>query len=168
MKVLAWLTEGTWEACVDVARSYAGHEFTLLYVTDSGTAAALNAPAGLLGRSARPADALLTEAGQALLDAAADRLGHPAERVTRLGMPEREVVTRCADADLLILARDGDHTRLGPKSLGRATRFVVDHAPCQVLLVWPDAPPRLATIPPPPSHPGHHPPPHPPHDQWPH
>ena len=44
--------------------------------------------------------------------------------------------------DLLVLARDGDHSRLGPHSLGPAARFVVDHAPCRVLLVWADAPPR--------------------------
>src|SRR5487761_314466 len=49
----------------------------------------------------------------------------------RRGRLEREVAA--ADgADLLILARDGDRTRLGPKSLGPASRFVVDHAPCPV------------------------------------
>jgi hypothetical protein len=57
--------------------------------------------------------------------------------------------------DLLVLARDGDHSRLGPRSLGPAARFVVDHAPCRVLLVWADAPPGVDTIPPPPAHPPH-------------
>ena len=33
-------------------------------------------------------------------------------------------------ADLLILARDGDRAHLGPRSLGPASRFIVDHAPC--------------------------------------
>ena len=56
-------------------------------------------------------------------------------------------------AALLIVARDGDRSRLGPKSLGKATRFVVDHAPCPVLLVWPEPAPAVATIPPPPPHP---------------
>jgi predicted nuclease with TOPRIM domain len=37
-------------------------------------------------------------------------------------------VTAAAGADLLILARDGDRTRLGRKSLGKTARFVVDHA----------------------------------------
>ncbi|SRR5713101_8654700 len=32
--------------------------------------------------------------------------------------------------------------------LGEATQFVVDHAPCPVLLVWPQAVPGIATIPP--------------------
>ena len=70
-------------------------------------------------------------------------------------------------ADLLILARDGDRTRLGPRSIGHATRFVVDHAPCQVLLVWPGAPPGMAELPPPPPHEreGHDHPPPPPHER---
>ena len=46
------------------------------------------------------------------------------------------MVEAAAGADLLILARDGER-RPGPKSLGPRTRFVVDHAPCRVLLVWP-------------------------------
>ena len=55
-----------------------------------------------------------------------------------------ELVRRAAaeGADLLVLARDGDRSRVGPHSLGPAARFVVDHAPCRVLLVWPDRPPR--------------------------
>ncbi|MFD5466969.1 hypothetical protein ACFWIQ_29700 [Kitasatospora sp. NPDC127059] len=32
----------------------------------------------------------------------------------------------------------GDPAHPGPHSLGPATRFVVDHAPCAVLLVWPE------------------------------
>ncbi|GGN95285.1 hypothetical protein GCM10011579_095680 [Streptomyces albiflavescens] len=59
-------------------------------------------------------------------------------------------------ADLLILARDGDRTHLGPRSLGPASRFIVDHAPCPVLLVWPEAAPGTDTIPRPPPHPPHH------------
>jgi nucleotide-binding universal stress UspA family protein len=60
-----------------------------------------------------------------------------------------------AGADLLILARDGDRSRLGPKSLGPPGRFVVDHAPCPVLLVWPEDPPGTGTIAPPPPVPPH-------------
>jgi Na+/H+ antiporter NhaD/arsenite permease-like protein len=40
--------------------------------------------------------------------------------------------------------------RLGPHSLGPVTRFVVDHAPCAVLLAWPALAPGVASIPPPP------------------
>jgi hypothetical protein len=53
--------------------------------------------------------------------------------------------------DILVLARDGDRERLGPRSVGPAARFVVDHAPCRVLLIWPDVAPALRTIPPPPA-----------------
>jgi len=55
--------------------------------------------------------------------------------------------------DILVLARDGDHTRLGPRSLGPAARFVVDHAPCRVLLIWPDVAPAVTAIPPGPGAP---------------
>jgi nucleotide-binding universal stress UspA family protein len=88
-----------------------------------------------------------------LLEAAADRLGCRCERLEIQGRAERVVVTASAEADLLIVARDGDRTRLGPKSLGKTTRFVVDHAACPVLLVWPESAPGVATIPPPPDHP---------------
>jgi nucleotide-binding universal stress UspA family protein len=104
----------------------------------------------------------MVEAQAALLDAAEARLAGPAQRLARTGRVEQEVVTACADADLLVLGRDGDHTRLGPRSLGRATRFVLDHAPCRVLLVWPDEPPSLATLPAPPPPPPDGGPPGPP------
>jgi hypothetical protein len=50
---------------------------------------------------------------------------------------------------LLILAREG--AAAGPKSLGKAARFVVDHATCPVLLVWPGQPPDTPLPPPPPE-----------------
>ena len=62
------------------------------------------------------------------------------------------MVVASAQADLLIVARDGDRERLGPRSLGKTIRFVVDHAACPVQLVWPGSAPDVATIPPP-----HHP-----------
>ena len=152
MRVLAWLTDGTWEACVDAARDLGG-EVTLLYVVDADTMAAMSGPIGLLGRSGSSAEEMLADAGSALLDAAASRLNSPpAARHLRWGRPEREVVAACDDTDLLVLARDGDLARLGPRSLGHHTRFVVDHAPCRVLVVWPEATPGLSTMPPPPHH----------------
>ena len=88
-------------------------------------------------------------AAAALLDDAAERLGRPATRLERRGRVEREVVRAADGADLLICARDGDRAHLGPRSLGPATRFVIDHAPCPVLLVWPGQAPgrRLAAAP---------------------
>jgi nucleotide-binding universal stress UspA family protein len=157
MRVLIWLTEGTWPACVDAARDLPGADVTLLHVIDPDTVEAVTgAHAALLGRATSAEDAavrdVLRQAEADLFAAAAARLGRPATPWSRRGRPEREVVAACTDADLLVTARDGDHSRLGPRSLGHATRFVVDHAPCRVLLVWPDEPPGLATLPPPPPH----------------
>lgn len=148
-----WVSEGTWPACVDAVRPLDG-DVTLLHVVDGATAAALSGQVGLLGRSggAGQGEFLLAQAEQELLDAAAARLGREADREVRRGRPEREVVAACANVDLLVLARDGDRSRLGPRSLGHHTRFVVDHAPCQILLVWPETTPGLGTIPPPPPH----------------
>jgi nucleotide-binding universal stress UspA family protein len=116
------------------------------------------ATAGLLGRAfprgrpTRPFQDVADEAASELLAAAAARLGRQDARLLhRRGRVEREVIRAVAEnVDLLVVARDGDHARLGPHSLGPATRFVVDHAPCAVLLVWPDEPPGIESIPPPP------------------
>ena len=50
-----------------------------------------------------------------------------------------------ADADMLFLVRDGEPAR-GPKSIGRTTRFVVDHAGCAVLLAWATEAPGLGSM----------------------
>jgi nucleotide-binding universal stress UspA family protein len=158
MRVVVWIAEGTWPACVDAARDYADADarITLLHVTgDDVAAAAHGAFAGLLGRGGHrdPGDqvaSLSAGAAAELLAAAAERLGLPCASLERHGRVEREVVHAVADADLLICARDGDRTRLGPHSLGPQTRFAVDHAPCAVLLVWPEAAPGVESIPPPP------------------
>lgn len=157
---IIWVCEGTWRASVDAALNLAPSDarITLLHVTEpTAPDAAHGAYLGLLGRrqprrdpGERVAELAEAAAGE-LLSAAASRLGRPCDTVERHGPAEREVVTAAAGADLLIVARDGDQTRLGPKSLGKATRFVVDHAPCPVLLVWPRTAPGIGTIPPPPG-----------------
>jgi nucleotide-binding universal stress UspA family protein len=160
--VYIWIAEGTWRATVDAALSLApaGARFTLLHVTSPAAAdAAHGAYRGLLGRVGHDPgerlDALASASAVGLIEAAARRLGRPCERREIQDQTERAVVAASATADLLIVARDGDRSRLGPKSLGKATRFVVDHAACPVLLVWPDAAPDVGTIPPPPHHPHH-------------
>jgi nucleotide-binding universal stress UspA family protein len=162
MTVIAWIVEGTWPACVDAAGTHApeGTEIILLHITGPDvTGVAHGAYAGLLGRSRTERDPgtrveeLAAAAAQQLLRAAAERLGRPCTRLERSGRIEREVVAAAEGADLLIIARDGDRTHLGPRSLSPATRFVLDHAPCAVLLVWPETAPGIATIPPPPPHP---------------
>ena len=156
MRALVWIVEDTWEATVAEAAALipADAEVTLLHVAP-GDVEAL-ARGGRLGRHPPPPHHRIRdisdEAARALLEDARERLGRPADTAARRGRVEREVVAAAQDADLLVLARDGDHARLGPKSLGPPARFVVDHAPCRVLLVWADAPPGVETIPPPPRH----------------
>lgn len=165
MTVVIWVVEATWQACVDAARTRvpAGADIVLLHVTaEEIPAAARGAYAGLLGRGrperdpGRRVEELAAISAEKLLQAAARRLERPCTRLERRGRPEREVTAAVEEADLLILARDGDRTRLGPRSLGPASRFVVDHAPCPVLLVWPGPAPGVASIPPPPPHPPGH------------
>jgi nucleotide-binding universal stress UspA family protein len=67
-----------------------------------------------------------------------------AETLQREGRPEREIVNMAAEwqADLLMVcprAEYGGKPALGPKSVGHVARFVLDHAPCPVLLVRPTA-----------------------------
>jgi nucleotide-binding universal stress UspA family protein len=126
-RALVWVTPTGWEACIDAARALDA-EVTLLQATDEGPA-----PGGMLGRHKHPR--VPVSADDDLLDAAAERLGRPAERLSPPGHPEHAVVEAAAAFDLLVLSRT--NLRPGPHSLGHATRFVVDHAPCALLLVWP-------------------------------
>jgi nucleotide-binding universal stress UspA family protein len=156
MNVLVWLMEGTWPATVDAARGASGPDdaITLLHVID---ASAHGAYAGLMGRGGPVPDisAVSASAESRLLAAASSRLGRAAETAHRAGRLEREVVAACEGFDLLVVARDGDLHRVGPHSLAPPTRFVVDHAPCSVLLVWPAEP--AVKQPPPPPPPSRHP-----------
>jgi len=144
MRALIWIVPDTWEATVAEAAAVlpAGAEVTVLVVAPADAEElAGGARHGLLGRHPPPPHAPLRavsdEEAAALLRDAAERLGRDAELVARRGRVEREVVAAAAEADLLVLARDGDRRRAGPKSLGPPARYVVDHAPCGVLLVWP-------------------------------
>jgi nucleotide-binding universal stress UspA family protein len=161
VSVIAWIVEASWPACVDATRTYApaDTDIVLLHVTATEISeAAHGAYAGLLGRGHPERDPgttlqrLAAASAEQLLAAAASRLGRPCTTSERHGRVEREVVAAADGADLLILARDGDRTHLGPHSLGPASRFIVDHAPCPVLLVWPEPAPTTATLPPPPHH----------------
>jgi nucleotide-binding universal stress UspA family protein len=184
MKAVVWLVEGTWQGCLDAAARILPSDarVALLHVTPSDVGEVTEAAtAGLLGRAfrvRRPTghfEEVADEEALEILQAAATRLGREnTELVHRRGRVEREVVSAIAEGvELLVVARDGDRSRLGPHSLGPATRFIVDHAPCPVLLVWPDEAPGIESIPPPPGHhpqpppPGHHPPPHGPHREGP-
>jgi nucleotide-binding universal stress UspA family protein len=154
MRVVVWISESTWEGCIDRARPLipADAEVILLHVSPSDAEElAEHGPDRLMGRRhkpppRRPVRAIAAEEAEALLERARVRLARPARLDARRGRIKREVVAACAGADLLVMARDGKR-RLGPPSFGPLTRFVVDHAPCPVLVVWPYEPPGLDTIP---------------------
>jgi nucleotide-binding universal stress UspA family protein len=65
-----------------------------------------------------------------------------AESLSRRGYPELEIVNAAAvwKADVILIcprANYGAPPNLGPRSVGHVARFVLDHAPCPVLLVRP-------------------------------
>ena len=158
MKVLVWIAEATWPSCVDtVSELFPDADVRLLATVPTDVVAqTAGARIGLWGRgtSGNPASSvteLAQSAARERLAAAEARLGRPAAQEVRTGRPERDVTAAAAEADVLVLARDGDLSRLGPRSLDKHTRFVVDHAPCRVVLVWPGVAPGLGSIPPPPD-----------------
>ena len=55
--------------------------------------------------------------------------------VAQRGNPEREIVRLAMSEDADMLAIGQHRIALGPHALGHCARFVVDHAPCPVLLV---------------------------------
>ena len=156
MRALVWIVEDTWEATVAAAAAFLPPvaQVTLLHVAAGDVETlAEGSRQGLLGRRRHPPPsphgppappeplrAISDEAAEALLADARERLGRADRVERRRGRVGHEVVAAAADADLLVLARDGERSHPGPHSLGPAARFVVDHAPCPVLLVWPDAP----------------------------
>lgn len=159
MKLTVWVTEGTWPACVDAARDLIGTgdaQVTLIHVREAphpGPAAGGFGSLMGTGRRRRAEEqlqALSEEAAERMLQQAAERLGRQALIRLESGFPERIVTAAAEGADYLVLGRDGDRSRLGPHSLGKHTRFVVDHAPCRVLLIWPETAPDVGSIPPPP------------------
>lgn len=140
MRVLVWIVEDTWQIAVTAAAALpADADITLLYVSPSDAeAVARCARHGLLGRPHGPSSADLQSiseqsAGE-LLAAAETLLGRQATLMARRGRVEHEVIAAAEGMDLLVLARGGEPEHRGPRSLGRAARFVVDHAPCAVLL----------------------------------
>jgi nucleotide-binding universal stress UspA family protein len=65
-----------------------------------------------------------------------------AETLLRQGLPELEIVNAAAawKADVILIcprAEYGEPPHIGPRSVGHVARFVLDHAPCPVLLLRP-------------------------------
>ncbi|MGW6129199.1 hypothetical protein ACWFNE_04145 [Cellulomonas sp. NPDC055163] len=173
MRVLAWVAPATWPAVVEaVARRPRSDEVVLVVAADPTESVPAAVRGALLGRGRRhdrsEVEPLTLTHAHALLVQAVAALPRPCEARVLTGPVERVVTEAAAEADVLVLARDGDRSRLGPHTLGPHARFVVDHAPCTVELLWPDAAPGLDSLPPrprtgrpPPPPPGGHPPPPP-------
>ena len=117
-----------------------------LYVIDTRPHQEMERRTGPLLRRARP-DAPRFErmhqadegAAEEILEEAHSVYPH-AEMAYRRGQPERVIVNYAAEwnADVIIICPRSLHSggpTIGPKSLGHVARFVVDHAPCPVLLV---------------------------------
>lgn len=146
MRALVWIVEETWKATVTAAAAFlpADAEVTLLHVRASDAeTVARGTRYALLGRlhrsSAEQLDAISEESANELLADAQGVLGREAALDARSGRVEREVVAAAETMDLLVFARDGQRAHRGPRSLGPTARYVLDHAPCAVLLVWPEA-----------------------------
>jgi hypothetical protein len=150
MRALVWITEGSWQACVDQARTLlpADAEVTLLHVAASDVEYLAGYPGpGRLGRRRAPPPGppvreIAEGEAQALLASAHERFGRDTQVVARRGRLEREVLEAVEGFDLLVLCRDGEPRR-EPKSIGHYARFVSDHAGCAVLLVWAQPPPGV-------------------------
>jgi nucleotide-binding universal stress UspA family protein len=144
MRVLVWIVEDTWRATVAAAAAFlpADADLTLLHVTPTqAEAVAGGARHGLLGRAHQAPAELQVLSEQSVRDLLAEAqrlLGRQAPSRARRGRVEREVLAAAEEMDLLVLARDRGRAHRGPRSLGSTARSVVDHAPCAVLLVWPD------------------------------
>ena len=157
MRLAVWVTEGTWPATIDAARDLIGDdqaEVMLIHVLEAGRPPregfGLLMGRGRVRHAEHEMNQLSQDAAQQMLDRAQERLARPATGRLEEGLPERIVTAVADEVDYLVIGRDGDRSRLGPHSLGKHTRFVVDHAPCRVLLIWPGDVPSSGSLPPPP------------------
>ncbi len=129
---------------------FAGSELLLLHVVDTGPRHDLKHLIGSLrhgpaGASERESELHAAEesAGKAALaetQEAAQAAGFSARTSLAWGRPE-EIILQLAESEnvslICIRAREGaeGHPHIGPASVGHTARFVLDHAPCDVLLL---------------------------------
>jgi nucleotide-binding universal stress UspA family protein len=120
----------------------------LIYVTDIGPHAEMERQRERLLRPPGIPPARREQMRQAEASSAQDILEEAgrafpgAELIHSTGRPEREIVNYAAEwqADLILICPRtiyGDKPTIGPKSIGHVARFVLDHAPCPVLLARP-------------------------------
>ena len=126
------------------------HNLYLLHVIDTGPRRELEAFMHRPGsrhppppEQARRIDAVEITAGQAALDEArmqAEQLGFNVQVDLQRGKPEQIIVQSARDRGchlIVIWNSEGAQGRplLGPESVGHTARFVLDHAPCDVLFL---------------------------------
>jgi nucleotide-binding universal stress UspA family protein len=122
-----------------------GDELVLVHVADTGPRHHVNHLEGTLHSPhdhREELDAAEQEAGQATLQEAVEEAGRAGfAATTRLerGNPEHVVVALAQELGarlVALLAREipQSHPRQGPPSVGHTARFVIDHAPADVLL----------------------------------
>jgi nucleotide-binding universal stress UspA family protein len=120
--------------------------FGMLYVIDTAPRKEIEHTRERFLRRPGPPRSRENEMEQAELAGAQDVLNEGlhylpnAETFQRQGRPEREIVNVAAEwqADLVIICPRGEYggkPTIGPRSVGHVARFVLDHAPCPVLLV---------------------------------
>ena len=151
MKILACLDGTNAEAMGRAARMFAGAQpltIGLLTVMDVGPRKAIDRTRERFWRPPMHHQPVIQEmlaaekeACQDILKAGLERLPE-AESLLRQGYPELELVNAAADwkADVILIcprAEYGAPPSLGPHSVGHVARFVLDHAPCPVMLVRP-------------------------------
>ena len=118
----------------------------LLYVTDSGPHDEIERKREGLLRPRHPSGPLKERIQRAETAATQDILQEGlrylpvSEMLHREGRPEREIVQCISEwkADLVVICPRSPRfggPPLGPRSVGHVARFVLDHAPCPVLLV---------------------------------
>jgi nucleotide-binding universal stress UspA family protein len=119
---------------------------SFIYVIDTGPQQEMERRTGPLLRRPRPDAPQMERMKQAMEESAQEILveahaHYPeAETFYRTGQPERIVVNYAVEwnADLVVLSPRSSQSNsplIGPKSIGHIARFIVDHAPCPVLLV---------------------------------
>jgi nucleotide-binding universal stress UspA family protein len=118
----------------------------LLYITDLGPHQEIERKRERLLRPRHLSRPLYEKMRQAEVASAQDILQEGlrylpgAQTLSREGNPEREII-QCAsewNADLIVICPHSPAfggSVLGPKSVGHVARFVLDHAPCPVLLI---------------------------------
>jgi nucleotide-binding universal stress UspA family protein len=126
-------------------------EIVLLHVIDSGPRRGLEAYLGRAGQMRPGGRESLNEqlnaaeetAGQSIIAEArqaAEEAGFLVTTRIERGNPEHEIVRQASEQGcrlVVIRAIEGSQGRpqIGPASVGHTARFVLDHAPCDVLLL---------------------------------